>query len=202
MNLLPVILLPNVSVLERPTGPLYYYYLESKSDLARLIRFLLFTGAMSLSLHGETAAVFKAKDTFYQVKVETDTFGNNPFAVSFVTLYELESEYVDSLVDWSRAEVVCYKKVTGFSYLITTDETEGKECPDFTEYDFNDIWTSLTVGPLGFQHPIVVNGKLNELLPSADDCLKWLEEKEAFKSILNKLPVEEWPHASLTDGRF
>lgn len=211
MNLLPVILLPNVSVLERPTGPLYYYDLESKSDLARLIRFLLFTGAMSLSLHGETAAVFKAKDTFYQVKVETDTFGNNPFAVSFVTLYELESEYLDSLVDWSRAEVVSYKKVTGFSGLITVDGSRT-ECPDFTEYDFNDIWTSLTVGPLGFQHPIVENGKLNELLPSADDCLKWLEEKEAFKSvleplpvfqsILDKLPVEEWPHASLADGRF
>ena len=46
MNLLPVILLPNVSVLEKPTGPLYYYDLESKSDLARLIRYLLFTGAI------------------------------------------------------------------------------------------------------------------------------------------------------------
>lgn len=190
MNLLPVILLPNVSVLEKPTGPLYYYDLESRSDLARLIRFLLFTGAMSLSLHGETAAVFKAKDTFYQVKVETDTFGNNPFAVSFVTLYELESEYVVLLADWSRAI--------------------DKE--DETEYDFKDIWTSLTYGPLRFQHSIVINGKLNELLPSADDCLKWLEEKEAFKSvleplpvfqsILDKLPVEEWPHASLADGRF
>lgn len=188
MNLLPVILLPNVSVLEKPTGPLYYYDLESRSDLARLIRYLLFTGAMSLSLHGETGVIFKAGNTFYQVKVETDTFCNNPFAVSFVTLYELESEYVDSLVDWSRAV----------------------EVGGGTEYDFNDIWTSLTGGPIAYQHPIVENGKLNELLPSADDCLKWLEEKEAFKSVLEPLPVfqsildilpvEEWPHASLADG--
>ena len=199
MNLLPVIMLPNVHALKKPAGLLYYYDIESRGDLVRLMRYLFLTGAMSLSLHGETAAVFKAGNTFYQVKVETDTFGNNPFAVSFVTLYELEGEYLDSLVDWSRAEVVRYKKVTGFTGLIATAETEGKECPDFTEYGFNDIWTSLTGGPLGYQHPIVENGKLNELLPSADDCLKWLEEKEAFKSVLESLPAEATPHDSLSE---
>ena len=187
MNLLPVIMLPNVSALERPSGPLYYYDIESRSDLARLIRFLLFTGAISLSLHGETAAVFKAGNTFYQVQVETDTFHNNNQSISFVTLYELESEYVDSLVDWSRAVDV----------------------EDETEYDFNDIWTSLTCGPIAYQHPIVVNGKLNELLPSANDCLNWLEEKEAFQSVteslpvfqsvMDLLPIEESPHDSLKE---
>ena len=73
MNLLPVINVPDVHALKKPSGLLYYYNLESQEDLTRLMRYLLFTGAMSLSLHGETAAVFKAANTFYQVKVETST---------------------------------------------------------------------------------------------------------------------------------
>ena len=198
MNLLPVIQIPNVHALKKPSGLLYYYDLETKGDLARLMRYLLFTGAMSLSLHGECEAVFKAGNNFYRVKVETDTFCNNPFAVSFVTLYELESEYLDSLVDWSRAEVISYKKVTGFSGLITVDGSET-ECPDITEYDFNDIWTSLTGGPIGYQHAIVNNEHLHELLPSAEVCLNWLEEKNAFQSVLESLPVEASPHDSLSE---
>lgn len=192
MNLLPVIQIPNVHALKKPSGLLYYYDLETKGDLARLMRYLLFTGAMSLSLHGEVEAVFKAGNNFYRVKVETDTFCNNPFAVSFVTLYELESEYLESLVDWSRAEVVSYKQVTGFSGLITVDGSEA-ECPDITEYDFNDIWTSLTGGPIGYQHAIVNNQQLHELLPAAEVCLNWLEEKNAFQSVLESLPVETAP---------
>ena len=192
MNLLPVIQIPNVHTLKKPSGLLYYYDLETKGDLARLMRYLLFTGVMSLSLHGECEAVFKAGNNFYRVKVETDTFCNNPFAVSFVTLYELESEYLDSLVDWSRAEVVSYKKVTGFSGLITVDGSET-ECPDITEHDFNDIWTSLTGGPIGYQHAIVNNQHLHELLPAAEVCLNWLEEKNAFQSVLESLPVETAP---------
>lgn len=171
MNLLPVINVPDVHALKTPSGLLYYYDLESQEDLARLMRYLLFTGAMSLSLHGETAAVFKAKDTFYQVKVETDTFCNNPFAVSFVTLYELESEYLDLLMDWSLAI--------------------DKE--DETEYRFNDIWTSLTGGPLGFQHAIVNNPHLHQLLPDLRACLAWLKEKNAFQSVLESLPVLQDP---------
>lgn len=192
MNLLPVIQIPNVHALKKPSGLLYYYDLETKGDLARLMRYLLFTGVMSLSLHGECEAVFKAGNNFYRVKVETDTFCNNPFAVSFVTLYELESEYLESLVDWSRAEVMSYKKVTGFSGLITVDGSET-ECPDIAEYDFNDIWTSLTGGPIGYQHAIVNNQQLHELLPAAEVCLNWLEEKNAFQSVLESLPVETAP---------
>lgn len=198
MNLLPVIQIPNVHALKKPSGLLYYYDLETKGDLARLMRYLLFTGAMSLSLHGEVEAVFKAGNNFYRVKVETDTFCNNPFAVSFVTLYELESEYLESLVDWSRAEVMSYKKVTGFSGLITVDGSET-ECPDITEHDFNDIWTSLTGGPIGYQHAIVNNQQLHELLPTAEVCLNWLEEKEAFQSVLESLSVEATPHDSLKE---
>lgn len=198
MNLLPVIQMPNVHALKKPSGLLYYYDLETKGDLARLMRYLLFTGVMALSLHGECEAVFKAGNNFYRVKVETDTFSNNPFAVSFVTLYELESEYLDSLVDWSRAEVISYKKVTGFSDLITVDGSET-ECPDITEYDFNDIWTSLTGGPIGYQHGIVNNPHLHELLPAAEVCLNWLEEKNAFQSVLESLPVETAPHDSLSE---
>ena len=198
MNLLPVIQIPNVHALKKPSGLLYYYDLETKGDLARLMRYLLFTGVMSLSLHGECEAVFKAGNNFYRVKVETDTFCNNPFAVSFVTLYELESEYLDSLVDWSRAEVVSYKKVTGFSGLITVDGSET-ECSDITEYDFNDIWTSLTGGPIGYQHAIVNNQQLHELLPTAEVCLNWLEEKNAFQSVLESLSVEATPHDSLKE---
>lgn len=198
MNLLPVIQIPNVHALKKPSGLLYYYDLETKGDLARLMRYLLFTGAMSLSLHGEVEAVFKAGNNFYRVKVETDTFCNNPFAVSFVTLYELESEYLESLVDWSRAEVMSYKKVTGFSGLITVDGSET-ECLDITEYDFNDIWTSLTGGPIGYQHAIVNNQQLHELLLTAEVCLNWLEEKEAFQSVLESLSVEATPHDSLKE---
>lgn len=171
MNLLHVINVPDVHALNTPSGLLYYYNLESKEDLARIMRYLLFTGAMSLSLHGETAAVFKAANTFYQVKVETDTFCNNPFAVSFVTLYELESEYLDLLVDWSLA--------------IDKDGV--------TRYDFNDIWTSLTGGPLGYQHPIVNNPHLYQLLPDTKACLAWLKEKDAFESVLESLPAVEDP---------
>lgn len=174
MNLLPIINIPEVHALKAPTGLLYYYDLETEGDLARLMRYLLFTGAMSLSLHGECEAVFKAKDTFYRVKVETDTFCNNPFAVSFVTLYELESEYLERLVDWSRAV----------------------DLEDEAEYDFNDIWTSLTGGPIEYQHAIVNNPHLYQLLPDTEACLNWLEEKQAFKSVLGKLPVEK----DLMDG--
>ena len=177
MNLLPVIQIPNVHALKAPTGLLYYYDIETKGDLARLMRYLLFTGVMSLSLHGECEAVFKAGNSFYRVKVETDTFCNNPFAVSFVTLYELEGEYLERLVDWSRAV----------------------DLEDETEYDFNDIWTSLTGGPIAYQHAIVNNQYLRELTPSANVCLNWLEEKEAFQSVLGKLPVEESPHDSLKE---
>lgn len=171
MNLLPVINVPDVHALKKPSGLLYFYDLETEADLARLMRYLLFTGAMSLSLHGETEAVFKAGNTFYRVRVETDTFGNNPFAVSFITLYELESEYLDLLVDWSLAI--------------------DKE--DETEYDFNDIWTSLTTGPVGYQHGIVNNSYLYQLLPDVEVCLAWLREKDAFQNVLGKLPAEQSP---------
>ena len=198
MNLLPVIVLPNVSVLEKPTGPLYHYDLKTKGDLARLMRYLFFTCGMLLSLKGsgedevESEAVFKAGDSFYRIEVEANTFHNNPFAVSYVTLYELKSEYLDSLVNWSRAEGVSYKKVTGFSGLITEDGSET-ECPAFTEYDFNDLWAPLTGGPIGYQHSLAGVQHLRELLPTANTCLNWLEEKQAFKSVLGKLPVEESP---------
>ena len=174
MNLLPIINIPEVHALKAPKGLLYYYDLETEGDLARLMRYLLFTGAMSLSLHGECEAVFKAGNSFYRVKVETDTFCNNPFAVSFVTLYELEDEYLDRLVDWSRAV----------------------DLEDETEYDFNYIWTSLTGGPIGYQHAIVNNPHLYQLLPDTKTCLNWLEEKNAFKSVLGKLPVDK----DLMDG--
>ena len=195
MNLLPVIQMPNVHVLKRPTGLLYYYDLKTRGDLARLMRYLFFTCGLSLSLNvesgetGESEVVFKAGDSFYRIMVEADTFCNNPFAVSYVTLYELKGEYLDSLVNWSYAEGVSYKKVTGFTDLITTGETEGKECPDFTEYGFNDLWTPLTGGPIGYLHSLADNAHLDELLPTANACLNWVEEKEAFKGVLDKLPV-------------
>lgn len=207
MNLLPVIQMPNVHVLKRPTGLLYFYDLKTRGDLARLMRYLFFTCGLSLSLNvesgdtGESEVVFKAGDSFYRIMVEADTFCNNPFAVSYVTLYELKGEYLDSLVNWSCAEGVSYKKVTGFSGLITEDGSETK-CPAFTEYGFNDLWAPLTGGPIGYQHSLAGTQHLRELLPTANTCLNWLEEKEAFQGVLNKLPVEEWPHASLADGRF
>ena len=205
MKLLPVIVLPNVSVLEKPTGPLYHYDLKTKGDLARLMRYLFFTCGMLLSLKGsgedevESEAVFKAGDSFYRIEVEANTFHNNPFAVSYVTLYELKSEYLDSLVNWSRAEGVSYKKVTGFSGLITEDGSET-ECPAFTEYGFNDLWAPLTGGPIGYQHSLAGVQHLRELLPTANTCLNWLEEKEAFKGVLDKLTVEGDLHARLAEA--
>lgn len=171
MNLLPVIQMPNVHVLKRPTGLLYYYDLKTRGDLARLMRYLFFTCGLSLSLNvesgdtGESEVVFKAGDSFYRIMVEADTFCNNPFAVSYVTLYELKGEYIDSLVNWSYAE------------------------KDGVEYGFNDLWTPLTGGPIGYQHSLADNSHLDELLPTANACLNWLEEKEAFKGVLDKLPV-------------
>lgn len=50
MNLLPVIQIPEVHALKKPSCLLYYYDIETKGDLARLMRYLLFTGVMSLSL--------------------------------------------------------------------------------------------------------------------------------------------------------
>lgn len=205
MKILPVIVLPNVSVLEKPTGPLYHYDLKTKGDLARLMRYLFFTCGMLLSLKGsgegevESEAVFKAGDSFYRIEVEANTFHNNPFAVSYVTLYELKSEYLASLVNWSRAEGVSYKKVTGFSGLITEDGSET-EYPAFTEYGFNDLWAPLTGGPIGYQHSLAGVQHLRELLPTANTCLNWLEEKEAFKGVLDKLTVEEDLHVRLAEA--
>lgn len=51
MNLLPVIQIPEVHALKKPSCLLYYYDIETKGDLARLMRYLLFTGVMSLSLY-------------------------------------------------------------------------------------------------------------------------------------------------------
>lgn len=184
MKLLPVIVLPNVSVLERPTGPLYHYDLKTKGDLARLMRYLFFTCGMLLSLKGngedeaESEAVFKAGDSFYRIEVEANTFHNNPFAVSYVTLYELKGEYLDSLVNWSCAE----------------GRSEG------TEYGFNNLWAPLTGGPIGYQHSFEGVQHLRELLPTANTCLNWLEEKEAFQSVLDKLTVEEDLHAKLAEA--
>lgn len=171
MNLLLDIQIPNAHVLKRPAGLLYYYDLGTKGDLARLMRYLFFTAGMLLSLHvdgeadAESEAVFKAGNSFYRIEVESNTFHNNPFAVSYVTLYELKGEYLDSLVNWSCAE------------------------KDGVEYGFNDLWTPLTGGPIGYQHSLADNSHLDELLPTANACLNWVEEKEAFKGVLDKLPV-------------
>lgn len=177
MNLLLDIQIPNVHVLKRPCGLLYYYDLGTKGDLARLMRYLFFSAGMVLSINGEgeaeSEAVFKAGNSFYRIEVEANTFHNNPFAVSHVTLYELKGEYLDSLVNWSRAE------------------------GGGAEYGFNDLWVPLTGGPIGYQHSLVGNQHLDEPLPTANTCLNWLEEKEAFKGVLAKLTVEEDQHAKL-----
>ena len=69
-----------------------------------------------------------------------------------------------------------------------------------TEYGFNDLWIPLTGGPIGYQHSLECTQHLRELLPTANTCLNWLEEKEAFKGVLDKLTVEEDIHAKLAEA--